>query len=153
LKIVLISYGKPGEAFFESSVQQYIKRIRSFYKVEWMVLKASSQRRASDALNDERLVFHRTKNIPARYFVLGEEGRTMSSVQFAAFCKQELTNYKDVGLLIGGAWGIHEEIKNGAAGVLSLSPMTFTHEAALFLVAEQVYRVSCILQNHPYHHE
>ena len=54
--------------------------------------------------------------------------------------------------LIGSAYGIDENLKKTADLLLSLSPLTFTHDHARVLFAEQLYRVQMVMQNHPYHH-
>ena len=58
----------------------------------------------------------------------------------------------NIAFLIGSAYGIDENLKKTADLLLSLSPLTFTHDHARVIMAEQLYRVQMVMQNHPYHH-
>ena len=51
----------------------------------------------------------------------------------------------------GGHFGIAERVKRQADLIWSLSDLTFTHEMARLVLAEQLYRVTTILSGHPYH--
>ena len=55
--------------------------------------------------------------------------------------------------LVGGAFGIAEEVKKRAAFQLSLSRLTFTHQLIRLIFAEQLYRAFTIIRNEPYHNE
>jgi len=59
----------------------------------------------------------------------------------------------DVGILIGGADGLSDSIKNRASKIWSLSKMTLPHALARVIFIEQLYRASTILNKHPYHRE
>lgn len=88
----------------------------------------------------------------ARIIALDETGLTMDSVEFA----KTLGNYandgiQDVAFLIGGADGHSQSTLHAAHRVLSLGPMTWPHLMVRGLLAEQLYRASSILANHPYH--
>ena len=55
--------------------------------------------------------------------------------------------------VVGGAYGLSEAVKQRADILLSLSPMTFTHEIARMLLCEQLYRTVAIQTGSKYHHE
>ena len=57
---------------------------------------------------------------------------------------------RDLAFLIGGADGLLPEWRPRADLLLSLSPMTFPHELARAMLAEQIYRAFATLRNHPY---
>jgi 23S rRNA (pseudouridine1915-N3)-methyltransferase len=58
---------------------------------------------------------------------------------------------RDVALVIGGAAGLDDAVRERADWVWSLSPLTFPHMLVRILVAEQLYRAWSLLNNHPYH--
>ncbi len=58
---------------------------------------------------------------------------------------------RDVALVIGGAAGLDDAVRERADWVWSLSPLTFPHMLVRILVAEQIYRAWSLLNNHPYH--
>ncbi|WP_185984468.1 23S rRNA (pseudouridine(1915)-N(3))-methyltransferase RlmH [Aureimonas mangrovi] len=84
--------------------------------------------------------------------LLDEDGKTLGSEPFA----ERLGTFRDEGLrdlvfVIGGPDGLSSELKSGAAMVLALGRMTWPHQLARILVAEQLYRAATILSGHPYH--
>ncbi len=57
---------------------------------------------------------------------------------------------RDLVFLVGGAEGLPTDCRARAGLLLSLSPMTFPHELARAMLAEQIYRAFAILRGHPY---
>lgn len=79
--------------------------------------------------------------------LLWEFGREFNTNDFYEFCnKQE----QDILFIITGAFGPCDELKKEVDFTLSLSKMTFTHEQALYMLVEQLYRVDCFEKNIPY---
>ena len=93
------------------------------------------------------------KRFPADKFiriVLSEEGKLLSTKQLAEWLNPKLS--KNMVFLVGAAYGIEPEIKQKADLLLSLSPLTFSHEHAFLLLTEQIYRCLMVIKGHPYHH-
>lgn len=84
-------------------------------------------------------------------FILAEEGRAYSSIKFAE--KLQLHRGKPLLFIIGGAYGMDPALKQMGHHLLALSPLTFTHEMARYLLLEQLYRAVSIVQGGKYHHE
>ncbi len=83
---------------------------------------------------------------------LDERGRTMASDAFAARLAQWRDDgVADLAVVIGGADGLAAELRDRAALTLALGPMTWPHQLARILLAEQLYRAMTILSGHPYH--
>lgn len=78
-------------------------------------------------------------------------GEPVSSERLADLLGRWRMTGRDVALLIGGVDGLGAAAKARAAHVLSLSAMTFPHQLARVLVAEQLYRAWAIETGHPYH--
>lgn len=88
----------------------------------------------------------------AKLILLDARGRTMSSEQLAAWIGRE----RDAGtqhlhFAIGPADGWSKDVRGRADLLLSFGPMTFPHELARVMLAEQLYRAFTILAGHPYH--
>lgn len=86
--------------------------------------------------------------------VLDERGKTLSSMDLA----KKLEGWRDTGrrevrFLIGAADGHDETLRDGADLLLSLGPATWPHMLARAMLAEQLFRATSILANHPYHRE
>ena len=81
--------------------------------------------------------------------VKGEEGKLFTTAQFAQ--KISAIDRKMV-FVIGGPFGLAPEVKERADLLWSLSPLTFTHEMARFLLCEQLYRALNLNAGGSYHH-
>ena len=90
------------------------------------------------------------KHASARKVFLDPGGRPMDSAAFIAMLKRAEDEGQDVVFLVGGHDGLPLEWKAWADVLLSLSPMTFPHELARAMLAEQVYRAFTTLRGHPY---
>lgn len=85
--------------------------------------------------------------------LLDEKGKQLSSPQLATFLNQRMVSgLKELAIAVGGAFGFDESLKQEAGQLLSLSRLTFTHQMARLVLAEQLYRAMTILRNEPYHH-
>ena len=80
---------------------------------------------------------------------LSEEGKLFNSEEFATLI-ESFKNQK-ITFLIGDAEGLPNNLRSKSDLLLSLSPLTFTHEFARLILIEQIYRAFCISQNYPYH--
>ena len=86
-----------------------------------------------------------------RTYVLSEEGKLFSSRDFSKIIERDLMLGGSM-FVIGGAYGMSEDVKRAAHALVSLSPMTFTHEWARAILAEQLYRAKTISADTGYHH-
>src|SRR5690606_18149242 len=82
---------------------------------------------------------------------LDERGRALDSAGFAAQLARWRDAGRDLAFLIGGADGLDDEVRAKAGFLLSLGPMTWPHQLARVLLAEQLWRAYSILSGHPYH--
>ena len=79
-------------------------------------------------------------------------GKTMSSETMASMIsKLEVDGISDMAFIIGGAFGVSDELRQSVKYKLSFSPMTFTHQMVRLLLVEQIYRSVKINRNEPYH--
>ena len=84
---------------------------------------------------------------------LDERGRAWSTRELAKRLAEWQMEGRDGAFLIGGADGLPEEVKREADAVWSLSALTLPHALVRIILAEQLYRASSILRNHPYHRD
>src|SRR5262249_1880591 len=87
----------------------------------------------------------------ARLWICDVGGRQRSSDEFAEWLQKAREQARDVGILIGGAFGLSADLKADANVVISLSALTLPHELARLVLAEQMYRAGTILRGEPYH--
>jgi len=86
-----------------------------------------------------------------RTVALDERGKPVTSEQLAGLLRDWMREGNDVAFVIGGADGLDVQLKRSASLILSLSSLTLPHQLARVLLAEQLYRASSMLRNHPYH--
>ena len=91
---------------------------------------------------------------PSVTVVLDERGRALPSRELA----EQLEGWRDAGMrearfLIGAADGHEESVRASADLLLSFGPATWPHLMVRAMLAEQLYRATSILANHPYHRE
>jgi 23S rRNA (pseudouridine1915-N3)-methyltransferase len=90
------------------------------------------------------------KHATARKIFLDPAGRSIDSAQFVKIVEKAERDGQDLVFLIGGHDGLPSDWKGRADMLLSLSPMTFPHELARAILAEQIYRAFTTLRGHPY---
>ena len=89
----------------------------------------------------------------SRLIVLDEQGKNFSSMDLSKKMESWLPMGQDISIIIGGADGIDDHIKQQSDEKWSLSSFTLPHTLVRVVVAEQLYRAWSILKGHPYHRE
>jgi len=156
MKLSLYVVGKLSADWLRSGADDYATRIRRYLPLAIEELKED---KSGGKKPDSRLIRQREgeallQRIPEGAYVvaLDERGRGMSSEEIAAFIEQHmLDGTSELALVIGGAYGLSDAVRQRAQRVLSLSAMTLTHQMARLLLLEQLYRGMTILRNEPYH--
>lgn len=138
-KVKLITVGKVKKDWIREGIQLYAKRVPEL---------------SITAIKDAGLEKESTKVLSLlggrdRLIVLADEGKAWTSIQFAQWLAPSESG--NLVFFIGGANGISLTLKQRAARLMSLSPMTFPHEMAQLMLVEQLYRAKTILQNRRYH--
>lgn len=86
--------------------------------------------------------------------LMDERGREMTSREFAVFIDRKSVSLgRNLVFVIGGPYGFSDKVYERADMKMGLSRLTFTHEMARVLTAEQIYRAMTILRGEPYHHD
>lgn len=137
-KVKIISVGKNKEMWLEEAFSEYSKRLRPTLQIECLWLSEDSQLPAAAA---------KEKNVIG----LDASGKSMDSEQFAAHFQQQLEQGgARLTYVIGGADGLSEEMKRSYP-LISLSPLTFTHQMVRLILIEQIYRATEIAKGSKYH--
>ena len=137
MKLYLYYVGKPRDAHANALAEEYIKRIRRYARLEMSEVKP------------ERSEWW-VKHASAWKVLLDPAGKSMDSTRFAGLVAKAELEARDLVFVIGGADGLPAEWRGHADALLSLSAMTFPHELARVVLAEQIYRAFAILRGHPY---
>lgn len=159
MKIRVISVGKIRETFYQAGIQEYIKRLTPYCPVELasgFEEKAPARPGEHDILQVKYREGQRILNLiaPGEYLVLCDvEGQASSSPELADRVHDWMLAGKSrINIVVGGAYGLDEQVKKAAQEKISLSRLTFPHQMAVLILMEQLYRAFKILRGEPYHH-
>lgn len=138
LKLKILSIGKTKEKWLEEAFSEYVKRLKPVVHVECLWSKDSSQ-----------LIEWAEKE--TFYLCLDPQGRLFTSEEFSHFLFQHWEKQGSrLTCIIGGAEGLPLDIKQQGL-LISLSPLTFTHQMTRLLLIEQIYRAIEIHKGSSYH--
>lgn len=154
MKLWIIAIGSKMPDWVEAGFAEYSKRMPREARIELVELKP--EKRGSGKSTQQILDAERERIVGAlpqgaRVVVMDERGEPWTTQHLA----QALTGWQqqggDVAFIVGGADGLHADIKRRAEKMLALSAMTLPHGLARVVLAEQLYRAVTIIQGHPYH--
>lgn len=146
MKINLIWVGKTKEPFIVDGIAKYVKLLKISGEVRILEIKEEKGRDIQRMLRKEG---ERISKLNVPYTLLDEKGRSFTSTEFARHIEK---SRNPMNFVLGGAFGVSDEIRENAQERISLSPMTFTHEMARLIFLEQIYRAFTIIQKRGYHH-
>jgi 23S rRNA (pseudouridine1915-N3)-methyltransferase len=157
MKFLFINIGKPHDEAFKKAIDDFTKRINNYYGCEWLIIppvkNAASLSEAEFKKQEAKIIMSKL-NKDDFLILLDETGKQFSSIELADFILQKTnTATRSLVFLIGGAFGVGDEIKQRANFTWSLSRLVFPHMLARLILAEQVYRACTILRNEKYHHQ
>ena len=140
----LLCIGRRAQDPLLAAADDYLARLHRYADVEVSRLKESG-------LEDERRAIESRLAPGAHLVILDEHGEALSTMDLARRLKRWQELDRDVTLVIGGADGIHPELKGRANETIALSRLTLPHRLAQVLLLEQLYRAHTILRHEPYH--
>ncbi len=159
LKINIICIGKIKEKYFTDAVSEYAKRLTAFCK--FSVIELNEERIRSNTPNEAQIaevIEAEGKRILQKVgtsdyvAAMCIEGRLLSSEELSeTLDKAALSGKSTVDFIIGGSYGLSDEVKRRADLRLSMSKMTFPHQLARVILSEQIYRAFEISTNGKYH--
>lgn len=157
MKITLLTVGKTDVKWVREGLDLYVSRLTHyvpFSLVELSELKGTASLSHIQIKEKEGRMILKAINPSDRLILLDERGKEYRSVELADRIQSLLfSGGKDIAFVIGGAYGFSDEVYSRSNGMLSLSKMTFSHQMARVIFAEQLYRALTIIKGEPYHHE
>lgn len=137
MKTYLYFIGKPRDAHANALAAEFVKRSSRYTQYEMREI-------------DPRRFDLFARHSASRKIFLDPAGRRLDSAEFVRIVEQTETVGQDLVFLVGGHDGLPPDWKPRADLLLSLSLMTFPHELARVMLAEQIYRAFTTLRGHPY---
>jgi 23S rRNA (pseudouridine1915-N3)-methyltransferase len=158
MKYRIISVGKIKEDFYLQGINEYIKRLRPYTNIELLdgleekISPRAGQKDIERVLEKEGAKILSLINDNDISVAMDIHGKQLSSVDLAAFIEQwNISGKARVNLIIGGSFGLSDEVKKKTDQTISFSRMTFPHHLAVLILSEQIYRGFKILKGEPYH--
>lgn len=156
MKIFLWSVGGKHANYILEGVTDFTGRIGHYFPCEWKLIAPPKN---AGAISETDQKDFESKSLleaidPVDYvIVLDERGKMLNSPKLAELIgERALNGAKKIHFVIGGAFGVNDELRKRADLVWQLSQLVFPHQLVRLILAEQVYRACSILRNEKYHH-
>jgi 23S rRNA (pseudouridine1915-N3)-methyltransferase len=156
MKLLFCAVGKSHDGYVRDGTDDFTARIQKYFAVQWQIVAPAKN---AAALSVAAMKEQEGKNLMACIMaddfvvLLDERGKQLSSPEVALFLQRKANeSTKRLVFVIGGAFGVSEELRQRANFVWSLSKLVFPHMLVRLMLAEQVYRACSILRNEKYHH-
>lgn len=149
--IKIICVGKIKEKYLKEAIEEYKKRLSKYTKLEIIEVQDEGidEEKKAMSIEKDRIQKHLK---PTDYIVTLEiEGTEMTSVDFSKRIDSIFNMNSTICFIIGGSYGLDEEIKKISNFSLSFSKMTFPHQLFRVFLLEQIYRSYKINNNEKYH--
>lgn len=158
MKITIVTAGKIKEKYLTAGINEFLKRLGPFANVKIVEINEEkmkdnpSEAEKQQTLQQEGQRLLRQVPEGSYLLVLDVYGQQLSSEKLAAKLDSlALQGHSNITFLIGGAFGLSEEVRQAADFRLSFSTMTFTHQMIRLLLVEQIYRCFKINRGEKYH--
>jgi 23S rRNA (pseudouridine1915-N3)-methyltransferase len=158
VNISIVTVGKLKEKYLKTGIEEYLKRLSSYAKVEVIEIpdeKAPEELSAAEMeqvkqKEGERLLAKISPDV--HVIALAIDGKMKSSEELADTLDKLATYGKSkIAFVIGGSLGLSDEVLKRADEKLSFSKMTFPHQLMRLILLEQIYRAFRINRGEPYH--
>jgi 23S rRNA (pseudouridine1915-N3)-methyltransferase len=156
VKLLIVAVGHKMPGWVSEGFAEYTKRMPREARIELIEIKP--EKRAGGKTTEQVHEAERSRieaALPAscELVALDERGKDWSTLELADGVKNWMRGGRDVAFVIGGADGLHPDLKRRADRLWSLSRLTLPHGMVRVVLAEQLYRAITLIQNHPYHRE
>ena len=142
--IKILAGGKKSRGFILEGQDEYLKRLKKPFDAQISYI-------------DDAKIADLARNWPFKpseyVILLDERGENISSPELSERLSSAFTSGKQVTIIIGGAYGVSDEVRKRADFVWSVSNLVFPHELMRVLLSEQIYRAQEIYRGSKYNHE
>ena len=145
----IVTVGKKLDHSIKDAVLSYSKRLQGRFKIDWVFIPNSSEKDEQARSSESKVILGLLQ--PHDFVILlDERGQNISSPGLAQVLESNLG--KVIVFVIGGAYGVDDDLRARANFVWSLSKLVLPHQIVRLVLTEQIYRAQMILAGHPYHH-
>lgn len=152
MKLTILCVGRALPRELQLVTDEYEQRLKPFVTIEWKLLKPSPSTDQDRVRDEESAALLSQLQVSDNVILLDERGQQQTNEDFAATFEQLVSRQGRMVIIIGGAHGVSDELRDRAAFVWSLSKLVFPHKLIRVILIEQLYRTYMVMQGHPYHH-
>ena len=158
MKIKIYAIGKIKENYLKIGIEEYLKKIRPYSQIE--VVELNDEPIPNNPNNSEIELAKNKEGdkvlslLKNNEYLIGLDlnKKEFDSVEFATYINNKLVDSgASISFVIGGSYGLSDELKKRCNDSISLSKMTFLHQMTRLILLEQIYRAFKILRNETYH--
>lgn len=151
MSVRILAVGRKHEPWVADGIARYERRLRTPFDTGWHLLSHSARNgEAARAEESDRVLAKVDRG--AFLVLLDERGENVDSPRIAATLRRAFDAGRSVTVVIGGAYGVDDRVRQRADFVWSLSRLVFPHQLVRLILAEQLYRAQEIDARRPYHH-
>ena len=149
--IKIICVGKIKEKFYKEALEEYEKRLSKYTKLK--IIEVEDINLENEMLIKKKEADLILKNIEKKDYIitLEIEGKELSSIELSKKIQEQEIINPNITFIIGGSYGLDNEIKQISNYKLSFSKLTFPHQLFRVILLEQIYRAYKIKNNESYH--
>jgi len=158
MKIRIIGIGKIKEPYLRDGITEFLNRLKPYCQME--IVEVNDEP-VSDKPNNSEIELVKNKEgnkvskllKPQDYVIALDLGKKQfKSPEFAKYIEDKFVlGGSYIIFIIGGSYGLSDELKKRANDSITLSEMTFTHQMTRLILLEQIYRAFKINRNETYH--
>lgn len=150
MHIKVIAVAKLGRGSISDIIADYAKRLP--WTLQWREIDSRKAMPVEARIREEATRMMAERRNGSLLIALDEKGKNLNSTDFAAlFHHAQADGIRAVDILIGGADGLHETVRQSADHLISFGKLTWPHMLVRAMLAEQIYRAWSITAGHPYH--
>lgn len=158
MKIRIFAIGKIKENYLKEGINEYLNRLKPYASVEIVELPDFPVKDNPSNSEIEIVKNNECKKVlnllkPSEYLIaLDLNKKEMTSPEFSQYLIKKLeVGGSSISFVIGGSYGLSDELKQRANDSISFSKMTFLHQMTRLIILEQIYRAFKIYKNETYH--
>lgn len=158
MKIKIYAIGKIKENYLKIGIDDYLKKIKPYTSIE--IVEVNDEPIPNNPNNSEIEIAKNKEGekvlqlLKTNEYLIGLDlgKKELESPAFAEYLNKKLEIAgANISFVIGGSYGLSDELKNRCNDSISLSKMTFLHQMTRLILLEQIYRAFKILRNETYH--
>ena len=152
MRIVIAAVGRPRNAALAAAITEYETRAARYWPLDVHEVREERASRVTATVVMQREGDRLRERIAgARIVSCDPHGKSFTSEEFSAWLLRAREAGHDTAFVVGGAYGLSQELLEESSMKLALAPWTLSHELARLVLAEQLYRAGTIIRGEPYH--